>query len=115
MALSQQVRTLIKIAFILGGIALVCLMVSTWTTPSPSPEDDVPQLPKSRNAGVKRVRFRPTVKVAAAGGTRQDRFNPDLRSGVARNAELAARVGGARRLAYLSLMDAGSSASSEEN
>lgn len=65
--------------------------------------------------GVKRVRFRPTVQVASAGGTRQDRFNPELRPGLARNSELAAQVGGARRLAYLSLMDAGSSASSEES
>lgn len=54
----------------------------------------------------KKVRFKPIVRITAAGGNKKDRYNPDLRSTVTNNAQLAASVGGAKKLAELSLLEA---------
>ena len=60
-------------------------------------------IPRLKDQEQKKVRFFPTVNVSDAGGCKADRFNPDLRQCVARNSRLASQVGGARKLAYLSL------------
>jgi hypothetical protein len=54
----------------------------------------------------KKVYFQSFVQVANAGGSKSDRFNPDLRECVQRNARLAAAVGGAKKLAEISLHEA---------
>jgi len=59
----------------------------------------------------KRVKFGSNVKIVNAGGNKQDRYNPDLRSCVQRNAELALRVGGAKKLAEITLQEADESSS----
>jgi hypothetical protein len=60
----------------------------------------------------KHVKFGSNVKIANAGGYKKDRYNPDLRSCVQRNAELALRVGGAKKLAEMTLQEAEESSSS---
>lgn len=60
----------------------------------------------------KHVQFGTDVKIGTAGGRKFDRYNPDLKSCVQRNAELATKVGGAKRLAELSLLEAEDSSSS---
>lgn len=112
---------LLRLLFIVVLTGLVYFVVTEWWAHPRShraPDNRTISIPRPSIQGRKQVRFRPTVTVASAGGVKSDRFNPDLRSGVARNANLAARVGGARRLAQLSLLEAASSsassASSEE-
>jgi hypothetical protein len=51
----------------------------------------------------KRVTFNQTVTYHDAGGTKQDRFNPELHETVLRNSMLAKQVGGAKKLAAKSL------------
>ena len=55
-----------------------------------------------------RVRFKPTVQVGFAGGSKVDRFNPSYRSFLSRNTNMASQVGGARELAKLTLLEASS-------
>lgn len=106
----EKYKGLLKIAFILGVIILLCLIVFNQARSAETAQSSKTTTTITR----KQVRFRPTVKIAAAGGAKKDRFNPEFRPGVARNTGLAARVGGARRLAYLSLLEAGSSSTSSE-
>lgn len=111
-----------KIIFIVGFIALFYMMVTEWFDQSNphqhqrAPPQYIKQLMNQRRQIKKQVRFRPTVRVTSAGGRKTDRFNPEFRPTVARNTNLAARVGGARKLAHLSLLEAASasSTSSEE-
>jgi len=107
----ERMKPALKILFIIGLIIAIWLIASDWLTPSPK---RVPTQSITQRSRVKRVRFRPTVTVGSAGGSKVDRYNPELKPGVARNASLAARVGGARRLAHLSLLEATSASSSEE-
>jgi hypothetical protein len=63
----------------------------------------------------KHVKFGSNVKIANAGGYKKDRYNPDLRSCVQRNAELALLVGGAKKLAEMTLQEAEESSSSSSS
>lgn len=63
----------------------------------------------------KHVKFGSNVKIANAGGYKKDRYNPDLRNCVQRNAELALRVGGAKKLAEMTLQEAEESSSSSSS
>lgn len=47
----------------------------------------------------KKVSFSDVVQVEIAGGTKRDRFNPELRETVMRNSQMARVVGGGKRLA----------------
>ena len=109
----------LKIVFILGLILVLWLIVERWLGDDLRPEIATTTIKGANQQRLrvhsKHVRFRPTVNVVPAGGSKSDRYNPALRPGVARNSSLAARVGGGRRLAQLSLLEAASSTSSEES
>jgi hypothetical protein len=62
--------------------------------------------PRKELGQTRRVRFNPKVTIGNAGGRKEDRYNPDLKSCVSRNSSLAIQVGGAKQLAKISLVTA---------
>lgn len=86
------------IVLLLIGILLILLYPSKHSQQTCA--KSVEQRSKKKK---KRVTFNSQVKVLNAGGTKTDRYNPDLRPCVARNSALAMQAGGAKYLAQISL------------
>lgn len=101
---------------LLPVLIIVFAVWIVWTATEPlfvkqATKEKTKQKTNKRNKRNKRVRFTPVVKMTAAGGCKKDRFNPDLRGTVSRNAQLAASVGSAKKLAEISLLEADDSSS----
>lgn len=89
-------------------VILMCIVASAFQQ-TISPQHTLSPQPPSLaapNNEKKHVNFNSTVRVFNAGGCKGDRFNPDLRDCVQRNAQLAASVGGSKKLAEISLHEA---------
>ena len=103
-------KKIVKIALIAIGIALALGLLSSLACEQRRPRR--PEPPKqSQQKKKKQVRFQNVVRVVSAGGQKADRYNPTFRPGVTRNSHLARNVGGARRLAQLSLLEAAAASS----
>lgn len=83
--------------FILVLIALVIALYFTFRTSSVVREEQ----PKERKQ--KKVTFNPVIEVEHAGGKKVDRYNPDLKDCVSRNANMARSVGGIKKLVEMDL------------
>ena len=91
---------MLQILLIVSLVLCVWLVTASWFAVNAL------QSPLSRKEPTKKqVRFNPIVKITSAGGYKKDRYNPDLRETVARNAQLAASVGSAKKLADMSLLE----------
>ncbi len=85
-------------------LLIVAIILSIWIVTEPW--FTKPRIVTTKPPDKNRVRFEPEVRITSAGGKKKDRYNPDLRTTVSKNAQLAASVGGAKRLAEISLMEA---------
>lgn len=86
-------------------LLLVAIIIQNQIIPKNPPIgiQDIRNKQETKKKKKKQVRFNPIVTIQSAGGCKKDRYNPQLRQIMTQNTLDAAKVGGMKELARLSL------------